>query len=77
MGLIAISQPQCGLFDWSEAQAPNESLVPKRFQSHAQCGVVFILQSDEPKGLQAARLRFAPYGQKLCHASNDTLACLK
>jgi len=39
--------------------------------------MVFILQGDEPKGLQAARFEFASRGQKLGHTANDTLACLK
>lgn len=55
----------------------DHDLVQKRFQSHAQSGVVFIVQGDEPKGLQAARGRFACRQQKLGHAVNCTLAGLK
>jgi len=56
---------------------PNESLIQKGFQSHAQSGVVFIVQGNETEGLQAARGQLACWRQKLGPTANDTVACPK
>ena len=56
-------------------RATNRNLVRMCFQNHAQSGVVFIAQSDEPKGLQASRRCLTPSRHQLGYALNDCL-CL-